>query len=162
MQTNLKNIFLLLNVVTYKTQLCRCHIHGQSLCWHFVPRFMICEWEKLPLGLAPPTMRMLPFPPSSDGINVQVWPTLTPGALPLGIKEYLLTTKQFQQNKKKLAPAITSAMNWSEFTYHIPSLGLFRGSSTGRNSMAVKDTVYEWTSCQGSVFSGDGAITNSW
>lgn len=137
--------------MAYKTQLCRCHIPGQSICccfFFFLPRFMICECEKLPLGLAPPTIRILPFPPSSDGINVQVWPTLTPGALPLGIKEYLLTTKQFQQGttflflplfNTKLDHYIKTATNQSALTYHIPSLGLSSGSSTGRNSMAVKD-----------------------
>lgn len=60
-----------------------------------LPKVIACDCEKLPLGLAPPTIRILPFPPSSDGINVQVWPTLTPGALPLGIKEYLLKSKHF-------------------------------------------------------------------
>lgn len=108
----------------------------------FLPKSMVWECEKLPPGLAPPTIRILPFPSSPDGINVQVWPTLTPGALPLGIKEYLLTAKQFQQDEKKLASYITCAINWSEFTYHIPSLGLSRGSSTGRNSITVKDIIY--------------------
>lgn len=65
----------------------------------FLPKLMAYKCEKLPLGLAPPTISILSFPSSPDGINVQVWPTLTPGALPLGIKEYLLTAKQFQQDK---------------------------------------------------------------
>ena len=64
----------------------------------FVPKFMAWDSEKLPLGLAPPTITILPFLSSSDGIKVQVWPTLTPGALPLGIKEYLWAEKQFHQN----------------------------------------------------------------
>lgn len=44
---------------------------------------------------------------------------------------------------KKLASYITCAINGSEFTYHIPSLGLSRGSSTGRNSITVKDITYK-------------------
>lgn len=59
-----------------------------------LPKLMVCECVKLPLGLAPPTIIIVPFPSSTDGINVQVWPTLTPGALPLGINEYLLKTKR--------------------------------------------------------------------
>lgn len=68
----------------------------------FLPKLMVSEWEKLPLGFAPPTIRILPFPPSLDGINVQVWPTLTPGALPLGMNEYLLTGKQLQYDQNRL------------------------------------------------------------
>lgn len=64
-----------------------------------LPKLMVCECEKLPLGLAPPTIRIRPLPPSSDGINEQVWPTLTPGALPLGIREYLsISTGMLNRN----------------------------------------------------------------
>lgn len=38
----------------------------------FLPKLIILESEKLPLGLAPPTIRILPFPPSPEGINTQV------------------------------------------------------------------------------------------
>lgn len=61
---------------------------------------MVCECEKLPLGLAPPTISIVPFPSSLEGINVHVWPTLTPGALPLGIKEYLSTAKKVKLDRK--------------------------------------------------------------
>lgn len=125
----------------------------QIVSWHFLPRFIMYECEKLPLGLAPPTIKILPFPPSSDGMKVQVWPTLTPGAAPPGIKEYLLIRKQL----KRSADCNTGANQSSNLTHHIPFLGSFRGSSTGRNSMAVKDV-----SSPGVIvlahFSGDGSI----
>lgn len=115
---------------------------------HVLPKSMAWDSEKLPLGLAPPTITILPFLSSSDGINMQVWPTLTPGALPLGIKEYLWTDKQFTEKKSSYPlqfPQSTTASTSSGFTYHIPSLGLSRGSSTGRNSMAFQDAVHKWT-----------------
>lgn len=68
--------------------------------YFILPKLMVCECEKLPLGLAPPTMSIVPFPSSSEGINVHVWPTVTPGALPLGIREYLSIAKKVKLDRK--------------------------------------------------------------
>ncbi len=38
----------------------------------FLPKLIVSECEKLPLGFAPPTIRILPLPPSPDGAKVQV------------------------------------------------------------------------------------------
>lgn len=78
----------------------------------YLPKLMVCICKKLPLGFAPPTICILPLPSSTDGINVQVWPTLTPGALPLGIKEYLLIRRRRRKiSKTKLVSSITSVCN---------------------------------------------------
>ena len=89
---------------------------------HVLPKSMAWDSEKLPLGLAPPTITILPFLSSSDGINMQVWPTLTPGALPLGIKEYLWTDKQFTE---KIQVIRSNSLKAQLQVLHLDSLTIF-------------------------------------
>lgn len=79
---------------TYALCTYKCSSKDKKKKYFILPKLMVCECEKLPLGLAPPIISIVPFPSSSEGINVHVWPTLTPGALPLGIKEYLSIAKK--------------------------------------------------------------------